>query len=182
MRTDELTHEFLHARQQMHLIMGAASLWTRPPALYLCSGPSKRPTSAHELHATSFSTSATVGGRLSSPRRHLWNSHHLHNRDVDHHAQEQLRNLHGQRDHGNLPVPHDRNVDDPHNLCNDPRSPCSRATGESPWSYEQSGPWEKTSATRMGSTKSATTSLWFIPAVMPSIMGLPTTEETHREV
>ena len=25
--------------KQMHLIMGAVPLWTRPPALYLCTGP-----------------------------------------------------------------------------------------------------------------------------------------------
>ena len=24
---------------EMHLIMGAVSLWTRPPALHLCAGP-----------------------------------------------------------------------------------------------------------------------------------------------
>ena len=53
---------------------------------------------------------------------------------------------------------------------------------ESQWSDEQSGPCEKTSASRQGSTKSAKMSLWFIPAMMPSIMGLPTREETHREV
>ena len=29
----------VHATQQMHLIMGAVSLWTRPPALHLCAGP-----------------------------------------------------------------------------------------------------------------------------------------------
>ena len=34
-RTDDLTHEFILARQWMHLIMGAVSLWTRSPALYL---------------------------------------------------------------------------------------------------------------------------------------------------
>ena len=36
---------------------------------------------------TSFSTSATVGARLSPPRRHLWNSLNLHdlkNRGIDH--------------------------------------------------------------------------------------------------
>ena len=38
-RTDESTHEFILARQWMHLIMGAVSLWTRPPALYLCTRP-----------------------------------------------------------------------------------------------------------------------------------------------
>ena len=29
----------VNATQQMHLIMGAVSLWTRPPALHLCAGP-----------------------------------------------------------------------------------------------------------------------------------------------
>ena len=28
----------IHAKE-MHLIMGAVSLWTRPPALHLCAGP-----------------------------------------------------------------------------------------------------------------------------------------------
>ena len=31
--------ESILARQWMHLIMGAMSPWTRPPALYLCTGP-----------------------------------------------------------------------------------------------------------------------------------------------
>ena len=40
-----LTHN-LHLTippQKMHLIVGAVSLWTRPPALYLSTGPSKSP-------------------------------------------------------------------------------------------------------------------------------------------
>ena len=38
-RTDDLTNVFVDKRQWMHLIMGAVSLWTRPPALNLCTGP-----------------------------------------------------------------------------------------------------------------------------------------------
>ena len=34
----------------MHLIMGAVSLWTRPPALYLCTGPKKVAPSTHRRH------------------------------------------------------------------------------------------------------------------------------------
>ena len=30
---------FVQATARMHLIMGAVSLWTRPPALHLCAGP-----------------------------------------------------------------------------------------------------------------------------------------------
>ena len=45
-------------------------------------GPKKIAPSAHhrddELHATSFTTGATVGARLCPPRRHLWNSLDLH--------------------------------------------------------------------------------------------------------
>ena len=51
---------------------------------------------------------------------------------------------------------------------------------ESQWSDEQSGQCEKTSASRQGSTKKM--SSWLIPAMMPSIMGLPNREETHHEV
>ena len=29
----------VQARSYVHLIVGAVSLWTRPPALYLCTGP-----------------------------------------------------------------------------------------------------------------------------------------------
>ena len=34
-----MTSVFVVKRQRIHLIMGAVSLWTRPPALYLCTGP-----------------------------------------------------------------------------------------------------------------------------------------------
>ena len=30
---------FVDTTARVHLIMGAVSLWTRPPALYLCTGP-----------------------------------------------------------------------------------------------------------------------------------------------
>ena len=81
----------VQARSYVQLIMGAVSLWTRPPALYLCTRPKKIPNSAHELPATSFSTGATVEAQLSSLRRHLWNSPHLHSRDVDHRVHRQMR-------------------------------------------------------------------------------------------
>ena len=32
---------------EMHLIVEAVSLWTRPPALHLCAGPQKLTPSAH---------------------------------------------------------------------------------------------------------------------------------------
>ena len=35
---------FSMTTHEMHLIMGAVSLWTRPPALYLCTGPKKKST------------------------------------------------------------------------------------------------------------------------------------------
>ena len=40
---------------------------------------------------------------MPSPRRHLWNSSHLHNSDIDHRVHQQLRNFHGPTnslDHG----------------------------------------------------------------------------------
>ena len=43
-----MTTMFIHESQRMHLIMGAVSLWTRPPALHLCAGPQKLPPSAHQ--------------------------------------------------------------------------------------------------------------------------------------
>ena len=45
------------------------------------------------------------------PRQHLWNSHHLHNRDIDHRVHRQLRNLHGQQDHGDQPLRRNREDD-----------------------------------------------------------------------
>ena len=38
-RTDDLTNVFVDKRQWMHMIMEVVSMWTRPPALYLCIGP-----------------------------------------------------------------------------------------------------------------------------------------------
>ena len=35
------TRVSLHPSRQLHPIMGAVSLWTRPPALHLCAGPQK---------------------------------------------------------------------------------------------------------------------------------------------
>ena len=85
---------------RMHLIMGAVSLWTQLPTVYLCTRPLIIPTSAqhpdNELpHSTNFSTIATVGTRLSPPRRHPWNSLDPHTRDIDHHVHVQLGNLNG---------------------------------------------------------------------------------------
>ena len=146
-------------------------------------GP-KKPTSAHhqddELHPTSLSMSATVGARLSPPRRHLWTSHHLHNRDIDHLVEEKLGNIFGQRnslDHTNQPLRHDRDVDNirrasQHLHCGSAtvssttapvelaqpaqqghRSPCRGRTGEFQWSVEQSRPWEWASAPRQGNRR-----------------------------
>ena len=41
-----INHVFVDIIKRVHPIMGAVSLWTRPPALYLCTGPKKIPTSA----------------------------------------------------------------------------------------------------------------------------------------
>ena len=38
-RTVQLVRCVCPYPSQMHLIMGAVSLWTRPPALHLCAGP-----------------------------------------------------------------------------------------------------------------------------------------------
>ena len=50
--TCDMTSVFVHTRHWMHLIVGAVSLWTRPPALHLCTVPSKKPTSACQSSAT----------------------------------------------------------------------------------------------------------------------------------
>ena len=43
-RTGCMTNVFVDKRQRMHLIMGAVSLWTRPPALHLmCKALKKKP-------------------------------------------------------------------------------------------------------------------------------------------
>ena len=80
--------------------------------------PRACPNSQGSGNATSFLTSATVGVRLSSPRRHLWISHHQQYREIDHLVHEQLGNLHGLRDHGKRHLHHDRDFDDLHDLQN----------------------------------------------------------------
>ena len=83
----------------MKCAMGAVSLWTRPPALYLCTGPLKIPT--HRVRALQLrnrrshlhseppsicrctqraTRGATVGSRLSPHRLHLRNLLDLHTR------------------------------------------------------------------------------------------------------
>ena len=37
--SDGSTRVSLHPSRQLRLIMGDVSLWTRPPALYLCTAP-----------------------------------------------------------------------------------------------------------------------------------------------
>ena len=101
---------------KMQLIMVAVSLWTRPPALHLCAGPKKFTPSAHQRddelpHSTNFSTSATVGARVSPPRVHS-STAGPRNGDVGH-RDEQLWHVHGQTNslhHGNLPLRHDGEV------------------------------------------------------------------------
>ena len=93
--------------KQVHLIVGAVSLWTRPPALYLCTGNQKNPNSPPEHcncatvavdctqnHQTNVAAqarvreAATVGARLSSPR--------VHSTFLDHLISVlQLKKLHG---------------------------------------------------------------------------------------
>ena len=43
---------------EMHLIMGAVSLWTRPPALYLCTGPPVPLYRALKIHPATHQKSA----------------------------------------------------------------------------------------------------------------------------
>ena len=47
-----MTNMSLHASQPMHQIMGAVSLWTRLPALYLGTGPKKNDPSFQLLRPT----------------------------------------------------------------------------------------------------------------------------------
>ena len=114
-RTVCKTNVFVDKRQRMHLIMGAVSLWTRPPALYLCTGPQKKPTHraksaatetpnhtapvvVHNGHATTSPEfkAATVGAQPSPPRLHSRTAG-PHNRDIGHRVQ-QTWNVHGQTD------------------------------------------------------------------------------------
>ena len=77
-----------YATTVKHLIMGAVSLWTRPPALHLCAGPLKNTPSAHhrddELPRVSMPTGmpTTCRCKNSATSQHA----HLqrHNRDIDH--------------------------------------------------------------------------------------------------
>ena len=137
--------------------MGAVSCGHGPRPCTCVQGL-KNPTSAHELPATSFLTVATVGAQLPSPRRHLWNSPHLHNSDIDHLVQEQLRNLHGQRDRGGRPLRRDREDDDlwnPHDLHNGDLDHLVHV--QLGISMVRRTVWTmgKISASRQGSTKSA---------------------------
>ena len=59
---------------------------------------------------TNFSASATVGARLSPPRRHPWNSLDPHTKDIDHHAHVQSGNLNGLKDYEKPHLLHDRGV------------------------------------------------------------------------
>ena len=47
-RQDVTTKGLSMTPHDMHLIMGAVSLWTRPPALYLCTRPKKSPLTMSE--------------------------------------------------------------------------------------------------------------------------------------
>ena len=96
----------VQARSYVQLIMGAVSLWTRPPgAVPVYRGPKKLTPSAHQRddelpHTTKTTTSATMGARQSTCA--LERTAGPRNRDIGH-RDEQLWNVHGQTnslDHG----------------------------------------------------------------------------------
>ena len=86
-----------------------------------------------------FLNECNRGARLSSPRRHMWNSLDQHNRD--HLVKEQLANLHGHQDHVDQPLRNDRDVDDLHvrtcTTAQQGHQPRCQRTGESQWFSEQ---------------------------------------------
>ena len=77
----------------MHLLMGAVSLWTRPPALYLCTGPEKIPfiqtpprRAARTTRSQRFLNSSSCEISTFSFTTAPGIQHDLHNRDIDHQA------------------------------------------------------------------------------------------------
>ena len=137
----------VQARSYVQLIMGAVSLWTRP------SGPvpeyralKKKPPQLMSCPQRVSPTGATVEAQLSSPRRHLWNSHHLHNRDIDHRVHRPT----AESPWSTRPMGISLCVATRRMTTCGTRTTCitgdldhlfSRATGESQWSDEQSAPW-----------------------------------------
>ena len=94
----------------MHQIMGAVSLWTRPPALYLCTGPHKIPfiptpprraagTTGSQRFLNSSSCEISTVFFTMAPEI----QHDLHHRDIDHPARTAT---------ANRPLRHNRENDD----------------------------------------------------------------------
>ena len=108
---------------EMHLIMEAVSLWTRPPALHLCAGPLKKNYPSFQLLRPTAGTGRCGITATSTTVDELREDiHHGICRctqracndtcttDVDHLVNVlQLENL---NDHGNRPVRNDRDVND----------------------------------------------------------------------
>ena len=113
--------------RRMHLIMGAVSLWTRPPTLYLCTGPLKIPinptaprraarSTGSQRFLNSSSCEISTVSLTTAPGKQL----NLHNRDIDHPARTATAKSlwsANRPDHGNRPLRHDREVNllDQHN-------------------------------------------------------------------
>ena len=75
-RTVCSTRVSVYPSRQMHLIMGAVSLWTRLPALYLCTGPLK-------IYSTSQLSRPTAGTCRCDTTATSTNVDELHE-DIDH--------------------------------------------------------------------------------------------------
>ena len=99
---------------EVHLSMGAMSLWTRPPALVrLNSQHHKNQHLRHDRDVNDIPQDGTVGTQLSPPHQHLWNCTTCTKR-----ASITMRTATGEspwsaeQDHGNEPLHHDGDVDD----------------------------------------------------------------------
>ena len=87
------TRVSVHPCRQVHLIMGAVSLWKRPPALHLCAGPLKTPfnptpqrraarTTRSQRFLNRSSCEISTVSFTTAPGNQL----NLHNRNIDHSA------------------------------------------------------------------------------------------------
>ena len=136
--------------QSVHQIMGAVSLWTRLPALYLCTIPQK----VYPLNQLHHRT--TVRSRLSPERRHQENSpictsgtstirRVLHLRiSMVCQTGETMETSSASRQRSEPARPAQQGH----------QSPCT-ATAKSLWSSNKAGPWRAVKAARKGNRRPA---------------------------
>ena len=136
-RTCSLYDVSVHATQLLPMNWVASHLGVRlpatpPPLPALVAGGRPRPCACtqgphQQLRAMPQEADNT---------RH-WKSLDQHNTGNNHLVNEEMGNLHGQRDHGNRPRRHDKRTKTCTTCKQEHQPPCPRATGEFLWSAEQ---------------------------------------------